>query len=100
MAESATKHGLQSGERRQSVFYRKQKTKLQAEIMPDLQGVKRHTSSMLDTMEDALQHHVTESGKDGLELDGEMLDDLVNMCSHTRAYQIILDELTTVINKT
>lgn len=93
-------HGLHAGVRRQSVIYRQQKIKLQAELMPALGSVKRYTSSMLDTMESALASHLSGSEKDGVDLDETMLDDIVEMCTLTRAYQMTLEELTQVINKT
>lgn len=93
------KRGLQSAERRQSIFYQGEKKKLQANILPDLNGIKRHTTSMLDTLESALLEHINETAKDGLDLHGEMLDELIEMCSHTRAYQVILNDLTLIVNK-
>lgn len=94
-----SKLGLQASERSSSVFYTSEKKKLQADVAPDLNGIKRHTDSMLGTMEGALQNHIAKSQRDGADLSGEMLEDLISMCSQTRAYQIILEDLTKTVNK-
>lgn len=94
-----TKHGLHDGEKRQSIFYRKQKIRLQANINPDVSAIKRHTDSMLDTMERSLNEHLQIAERDGVDLDGLLLDDLIEMSSHTRAHQELLDQLVQIIDR-
>lgn len=93
------KHGLHEGDKRQDVVYKQQKIRLKANIHSDLEAIKRNVSSMLDTIEETLNEHIKSAGRDGIDLDERLLDDLINISSYTRAHQELLDRIIEIVNQ-
>lgn len=93
------KHGLHFGEQRMAAMYTKLKIELSSTLHPELSRITRDLNSILDASENTLNSLIGESQKDGMDLEGNLLDDLIEIISITRAQQDLLNKLQLCISK-
>lgn len=91
--------GLHLGEQRMAAMYTKLKIELSSSLHPELSRMARDLEAILDASENTLNSLVNESQKDGMDLEGNLLDDLIEIISITRAKQELLGKLQLFISK-